>query len=396
MQSAGEVAPAAHAPNRQKSRRQIPRRRKLMFVSVLVAFACLLAEVGVRIRAWVRYGSSSTGVTDDMMIFDPASDLVVPKPGYVRSGQKISIHINSLGFRGAEISRLKPNDCIRIACVGASTTFCGEASSDSAAWPQRLEHLLRQRFEGQRFEVINAGVPGYTAAQSLKNLRHRVIPLDPDIVIFYEANNELAAATRELAESRGLIRPRQGRRSGLLAFVGRYSLLADLVDKNLRILLAEKDAEHGTLSDIPRDLPNVFIETIDEMAAELQSRSVPFVLSTYLVKYRRDQDRNTQIANADVAFYYMPWMTIEALVDGIDAYNDAIIEYAKAHGLPVVEDCDSIPADSDHFADCMHLTDAGCSAMASRFADYLARSGLIDQAIEKAKSRAITNSSNSN
>src|SRR5262249_4427880 len=102
---------------------------------------------------------------------------------------------------------------------------------------------------------------------------------------------------------------------------------------------------------------------------------------TYLVKYRRGQERAVQIANADVAFFYMPWMTIDDLLDGIDYYNQAIVQYARSQRIPVVEDRESIPADSKHFADCMHLTDAGCTTMAGRFARFLESNKMIDRII---------------
>ena len=50
--------------------------------------------------------------------------------------------------------------------------------------------------------MINAGVPGYVVTESLKNLEHRVLPLEPDLVIYYEANNDMAIDTRALARSR--------------------------------------------------------------------------------------------------------------------------------------------------------------------------------------------------
>ena len=40
------------------------------------------------------------------------------------------------------------------------------------------------------------------------------------------------------------------------------------------------------------------------------------------------QPRETQIDNASIAFYYMPWMTIDGLLDGMDLYNSASCGYA--------------------------------------------------------------------
>ena len=64
---------------------------------------------------------------------------------------------------------------------------------------------------------------------------------------------------------------------------------------------------------MPPDLPRHFIGLVDQMRQDLAARDVPLVLSTFIVKFRRNQPREMQIANADVEFYYMPWMSIDDL-----------------------------------------------------------------------------------
>src|SRR5688500_18306525 len=115
------------------------------------------------------------------------------------------------------------------------------------------------------------------------------------------------------------------------------------------------------------------------MHMELARRDVPLVLSTFLVKYRRGQDRATQIANADVAFYYMPWMSIDGMLDAMDKYNEAILRYGRQRGLRVVDDREAIPPDAEHFTDCMHLADKGAEAMADRFFRALAASAELQR-----------------
>jgi hypothetical protein len=109
------------------------------------------------------------------------------------------------------------------------------------------------------------------------------------------------------------------------------------------------------------------------------------VLSTFIVKYRRNQDRATQIANADVAFFYMPWMSIDGMLDAMDRYNASILEYGRSHDVPVVDDRDAIPADAEHFTDCMHLADKGATSMANRFLRFLRTSGQMDELVTKVK-----------
>src|SRR5262249_48280182 len=155
-------------------------------------------------------------------------------------------------------------------------------------------------------------------------------------------NNEIVKDTRQLAIDRGLIAPPQG--PSLARMISDYSLLFDLSYKNLAILYGRQNASAAQkLDTVPPDLPRHFIGLIDEMRQQLAAKDVPFVLSTFIVKFRRNQPRETQIANADVDFYYMPWMSIDGMLDAMDTYNKAILDYAAARQLPVVDDREAVP-----------------------------------------------------
>src|SRR5262249_28369467 len=101
----------------------IPVGRKVLYSVSLALVALLLGEAGLRVRQVLHYGALATNVRDSMLVYDRQSDLFVPKPGYEVTGRLIHIKINALGFRGDEITIKKPAHTIRIACLGASTTF---------------------------------------------------------------------------------------------------------------------------------------------------------------------------------------------------------------------------------------------------------------------------------
>jgi lysophospholipase L1-like esterase len=367
--------------------RSISTSRKLLFSLLVLIVGLVVFEGAIRLRAWYRYGTGTPEMTDTMLVPDPKTGLSVPRPGHEQHSDRIGIKINSLGFRGDEITVRKPPNTVRIATVGASTTFCAEVSSNEATWPAQLQEILRRAHPEVTIEVINAGVPGYVAAQSLTNLEARVLPLEPDLVIYYEVNNDLAHDTRALAQREGLL-PATSTPT-LTKALSRHSLLFDLAQKNARILLASRSSTRK-LGALPQDLPERYIEQLDAMRRVLAARNVPFVTSTFFVKYRRDQSRETQLRNASIAFYYMPWMTIEGLLDGIDLYNDAIVRYAKSRGIPVVDDRDSIPGDDEHFADWAHFNDAGAALMGRRFAGFLQETGLIQKLVDKNRTSTKT------
>lgn len=109
------------------------------------------------------------------------------KPGYQRAGRE---QINSLGFRGEEISQPKLDGIYRIVAIGGSTTFDVYLPWNES-YPFHLQRELRERFDTDRIEVVNAGLTGSTAAETFHRLPTQVLPINPDMVIIYHAFNDM-------------------------------------------------------------------------------------------------------------------------------------------------------------------------------------------------------------
>src|SRR5260370_23692448 len=175
---------ASELPAGTGTRRAISLRRKLLYLSICICVVLVFSECALRLRAWLKYGSSG-GLSDSLMIRDANLGMNIPRPGVEIKGRNIWIKVNSLGFRGEEIEPQKPAGTIRIACLGASTTFCGEVSSNEATWPAQLERILQKDHPDVKIQVINAGVGGEIASHCLQKPQQRGPPLQPDLVIYY-------------------------------------------------------------------------------------------------------------------------------------------------------------------------------------------------------------------
>ncbi len=98
------------------------------------------------------------------------------------------VHVNAHGTRGPEFADAKPAGTIRILSLGDSRTF-GWGVSDAESYSGRLESLLQQRAgEGERVEVINAGVNAWSFPQLLVFFREIGSAWHPDFAIVGEAN----------------------------------------------------------------------------------------------------------------------------------------------------------------------------------------------------------------
>ena len=102
-----------------------------------------------------------------------------------------SITINSLGFRGAEFSNIKPLNTYRIFMVGGSTMFGAGATSDKTTIPGYLQQLLNEKDFGFDIEVINSGIQGVDSNAELKLIEQKLVRFSPDLIIIYDGWNDL-------------------------------------------------------------------------------------------------------------------------------------------------------------------------------------------------------------
>jgi len=80
---------------------------------------------------------------------------------------------------------------------------------------------------------------------------------------------------------------------------------------------------------------------------------------------------------------------MDGMLDAMDTYNQAILDYAARNRLPVVDDREAVPPDAEHFSDAMHFLDKGAEAMADRFFRYLRTSDELQRAIASARAAHV-------
>ncbi len=110
---------------------------------------------------------------------------------------------NDLGLRSAPVPPRRTG--LRVLALDDSCTF-GMGVDNDQTWPARLGEAL-SRPGGPKAEVINAGVPGYTAFQGLRYLTGRGVLLKPDVVVAeFGFNDGSSWASRSDIETARLLR----------------------------------------------------------------------------------------------------------------------------------------------------------------------------------------------
>jgi lysophospholipase L1-like esterase len=126
--------------------------------------------VASRRMVWVQYPEPGAGYT-------------LMKPGSHYEWQHISVDINSRGLRGPETSYEKSPSTFRILNLGDSVVM-GWGVREEDTYGQQLESLLNETgSDNMRFEVINAGVPGWSLDNALAYLQAEGLKYEPDLVV---------------------------------------------------------------------------------------------------------------------------------------------------------------------------------------------------------------------
>lgn len=99
------------------------------------------------------------------------------------------VRINRDGFRGPELT----GSSFNVLCVGDSAPF-GWRVSDEDSFPAQLENVLRTNRPVDHWQVLNAGVPGYSSLQ-VRLQAERLLPRwRPEVVVICVGNHDAAPA----------------------------------------------------------------------------------------------------------------------------------------------------------------------------------------------------------
>lgn len=152
--------------------------KKALLILCSTVISLDLCEIGVRILGYKFTGSTYTA--------DPLLGWALrPGAGAWEADEGVAwSRINSHGYRDRERSVSKPPGCYRVAVLGDSMTEARQVEMDETFTALAEEELNRRPcFHDRKVEVLNFGVPGDGTAQELLQLRERVWPFSPDLLV---------------------------------------------------------------------------------------------------------------------------------------------------------------------------------------------------------------------
>jgi hypothetical protein len=128
-----------------------------------------------------------------LFVYDPSDGMARPPYRFLPDASLPSgLVTNQIGWRGAPVESPRGDRTVRIVFVGSSTVV--DAHHLPLSWPELVGHWLNQWAKSKgltvRFEVLNAGRESIVSSDIAAVVRTEVLPLRPDLVVYYEGGNQ--------------------------------------------------------------------------------------------------------------------------------------------------------------------------------------------------------------
>jgi hypothetical protein len=281
--------------------------------------------------------------------------------------------MNSLGFRGGELRVGRE----RILCIGASETF-GMYEPEGLEFPRQLETELNRRARAERFEVVNAGLPGQSlsgfarrAAAVVREVQPRIAVIYPSPALYIQPPPENYTAGP--ARRDPLFQPRIV--SGLSARFGEVA--PEAVQTGLRRLAIWALTRGATVRNrVPEENVRRFRRDLARLLDLLAGERVRVVLATHCTRFGASVTaRDTPTLVAWRTLY--PTLEESGFLDMESRMNAVVRGEAASRGLILVDAAPWLDG-PENFVEFEHFTATGAGALARALADGMQSGGALE------------------
>lgn len=286
---------------------------------------------------------------------------------------------NSWGFRGEEFSVQKPAGTFRIVALGASTTEGSQGNQET--YPYFLQQELRQRHPERTIEVINAGHHGQGLEDLLQLFKQRVLPLQPDLVLFYEGNNDISWGE--------FLKPDPACAIGtcwLNAYPAWYrwayqnsAAFVFLVDKFGWHHSQPPTRQHQFVTATATS-PKLYRDTLSAIVRQARLNQIPIALSSFVSIAHEglevEHQNHSGMFNALYKQFYP--LTAGEIAQIFQIFNEQSAAVAREFNLPYVDLAAQFPKQKEYFPfDLIHFSPEANQLLANLLTDFLDKSGLL-------------------
>jgi hypothetical protein len=265
-----------------------------------------------------------------------------------------------------------------IVFLGGSTTECMYVDVDRR-FPYVVGKLLAGA-TGKKINSYNGGMSGNNTLHAIDILINKVIPLNPQVVVFMENINDLSTLLYEGSYWH------QGTARGPLETLQKTKMVGKLLKeilfphlneayRNFRALVARQpwdefaDARGKRLKSDKARFVHEFAMNLQTMVCVCKAHEIVPVLMT---QGNRVIDHPDPVVAAYINQYGNDTgINYQQFKELYDAFNDTIREVGRKNGIMVIDLAREIPPNKNFFYDLVHFNDAGSELAAQIIAARL-------------------------
>ena len=272
---------------------------------------------------------------------------------------KDPLHLNNIGHFGKNIKLKKSK--IRILCLGASTT----ANNISDGKQDYTYPKLLQKYLGNKYEVVNCGIGGWTSIDILINFQLNLLQYKPDMIILYHGYNDLAYHLMDNIKTDYS----HGRKNlGEVIYKIKRSYFLPKI-KFFHLYEFFKDKIFGT-GNVRNDVMFMINKQQIDYLKEFKTLQIEKNIIENL--YILCKHHNIKILSSTFAYYdYEKTLASNKLHKGIIIENKNIKELSKKYNTLFVDQYELVPNNDEYFVDCVHFTPKGMKKISREFGNVI-------------------------
>lgn len=314
---------------------------------------------------------------------------------------------NNVGLRGDHLPLRKSAEEFRVFVVGGSTTECLYLD-DTVTLTRVLQNRLNALAGGgaREIKVYGAGKSGARTHDHVEMIAHRLVHLQPDLIVVFTGINDLRAAMN--GGDHLFLPPREGPATRwALDDLAKLAATEFQVGRRVFALLRPDDYQSAILnitltSDYRRAVghrralpptmapPHTAVppyrDNLQSMLGVARSHGVPLVFMTQATSWNSPEPEMEQwhwmSASRDSAY------AGDRLDAAMESYNDAMRSVASAGAVPLFDLARELPKSGRYMYDDVHFNIAGARVTADLLARFLVDRGLVAGEAPRGAARA--------
>ncbi|WP_447603634.1 SGNH/GDSL hydrolase family protein [Nitrospira sp. Nam80] len=384
--------------------------KKLLYISVplcsllgcLIFGEILLAMFSPVPDPYANYKNQKTGAVNQYIRseFPPwyrvMTEVDLELPGMQRRN---TFTTNNMGFRGDYLSVPKPVNEFRIFLVGGSTAECfyiDDSQALNAVLQKEVQHHTNLDLS---IRVYNAGKSGDASDDHVSMIAHRIVHLEPDLIIVFSGINDL---TRSIYNHDYLhyVKPAQAASSvpvlqSVRSLMVEFPSFATEFQIPRRLYYARKQlsrSDRDVLEEIPlktdykskvalrRSVPVSDEQPRVDVKGYLTNlRSIAGIANAHKAQLVFMTQQTTWNSSVDPSTRDWHWMLYrngktyreQIMEEALESLNDAMRRVSRDNSIPLYDLARALPKSMEYFYDDVHFNVKGAALAGTELGRYI-------------------------